>query len=453
MLNVYSVFRERRSMPLNVEILTVGDELLRGDLADTNGVWLAERLTRQGFQVSRLATMGDPMEPLVGYLEQAAARTDLLLVTGGLGPTEDDRTAAAVARAAGRELQLDQDQLATLQQRFTNAGYTFTPNNEKQVWFPRAATVLPNERGTAPGFMVSTDGGTRIVCMPGVPHEMKAMFEGQVLPLLEDSVGGTVRVRVLRTFGIGESQMDHRLSGLLEQIDAGACRASLHFRTSFPENSVILVVWAEDPGSEGEAEAVLERLEGEVRERLGDSVYGADDTTFSDAVVQSLRQCGASVALAESCTGGLAGDLITQASGSSEVFELGVITYSNRFKHEILGVPQQVLDEHGAVSQACVEAMAAGVRRLAGSTYGVAISGIAGPTGGTEEKPVGTVHFALAAPDGVRHVVRRFPFDRGRVKRLSAYVALTLAMRHAARGATALDRDPLQGAWAAKETT
>lgn len=440
---------------LIAEIVAVGDELLRGELVDTNGPWLAEQLGRLGVQVHRHVTVGDAIDPLVTALQEAMERSDLVLVTGGLGPTDDDRTAAAVARATELELQLDQTVLEALKERFTRAGYPFSPNNEKQARFPRTSTILKNDRGTAPGFMVKTRGRGLIACMPGVPSEMKHIFSERLIPLLETSleqIGQPARVRVVRTFGIGESQIDHRLQGLLESVEettgVQSCGSvTIHYRTSFPENSVILVVRPKDDQEpeQQRAEALLVALEEEVRRRLGRSVYGVDGTTFSDAVVRALRDEGATVALAESCTGGLAGDLITRASGSSEVFELSVVTYSNRCKHEILGVPTEILETHGAVSAQCVEAMALGVRRLAGSTYGVAISGIAGPTGGSPKKPVGTVHFALASPEGVRHLQRCFPFDRQRVKLVSAYVALTLVLRRVTR---AEDPDPFEGRWA-----
>jgi nicotinamide-nucleotide amidase len=455
MLNTFS--GDRMSL-LIVEILAVGDELLRGELVDTNGPWLAEELGRLGLQVRGHVTVGDDPAPLTTAIREAAQRADLVLVTGGLGPTDDDRTAAAVASATGRELQLDRDVLEQLKERFARAGYPFSPNNEKQARFPRTSTILKNDRGTAPGFVVKTSGGALIACMPGVPSEMKQIFSEQLIPLLRTSleqIGQPALIRVVKTFGIGESQIDHRLQGLLEFVEetTGArSRGSvtIHYRTSFPENSVILVVRPKDDQEpeQQRAEALLGALVEEVKRRLGRSVYGVDGTTFSDAVVRALRDEGATVALAESCTGGLAGDLITRASGSSEVFELSVVTYSNRCKHEILGVPTEILETKGAVSAQCVEAMALGVRRLARSTYGVAISGIAGPTGGSPEKPVGTVHFALASPEGVRHLQRCFPFDRQRVKLVSAYVALALVLRQITRDE---DPDPFEGRWAADE--
>lgn len=419
-------------MTIDAEILTVGDELLRGDVVDTNSAWLASRLGQLGLRVIRSSSIGDALEPLVRQLERAASRCQVLIVSGGLGPTDDDRTTEAVARL-GLQLQLHEDVLEAMRQRFARAGYTLTKNNEKQAWVPAEATLLENEQGTAPGYLVR-HGDCHIACLPGVPRELKAIFDGHLAPALERQFAcRPALVRSIHTFGIGESQIDARLDGVLEQLDQRqGCEVSLHYRTSFPCNHVILVV---RPGPETEpaaAAALLDRLEQAARAPMEKYVYGTDETTFSDAVVRRLRQAGATVALAESCTGGLAGDLVTSASGSSEVFSLGVVTYSNEAKHKLLGVPEQIFEEHGAVSQPCVEAMARGVRELADADYGVSISGIAGPTGGSKEKPVGTVHFALASAHGVRHMHRVFPFDRRRVKVVAAHAALALVLKELA---------------------
>jgi nicotinamide-nucleotide amidase len=411
------------------EILTVGDELLRGEVVDTNATWLAGRLGRLGLSVSRCVTLGDPLEPLAAQVRLAAGRCQVLVLSGGLGPTEDDRTTEAVALAAGQPLEPRPEALQALRERFARAGYELTPNNEKQAHLPRGATLLENDQGTAPGFMAPI-GDCLVFCLPGVPRELKAMFDARVVPLLSERMGARpALVRSLNTFGIGESQVDHRLADLLQAVDLEGCRVTLHYRTSFPINRVILVLHPPDDAGDGRGPRVLARLEQELRRRIGRHVFGADETSFSDAVVAALRRAGATVALAESCTGGLAGDLLTRAAGSSEVFQLGVVAYANAFKERLLGVPPEVLERHGAVSRQCVEAMARGVRQLAGATYGVAISGIAGPGGGSQERPVGTVHLALASEAGVRHVQRLFPFDRQRNKSLAAHAALALVLR------------------------
>ncbi|MCC6748619.1 MAG: competence/damage-inducible protein A [Deltaproteobacteria bacterium] len=434
------------------EILTIGDELLRGDLVDTNSGWLATRLGQLGLPVTRITSVGDDLPALVAALEEAAGRARVLLVSGGLGPTDDDRTSAAVAQAAGVPLELDAAALETIRARFAAVNLAFTPNNEKQAYIPRGARLLPNARGTAPGFSVRV-GACDVCCVPGVPSEMRGMFDAEIAPALERELGlAPVRVRTLRTFGLSESKVDHELRDLLSGAAAPGVQASVHYRAQFPETHVILVVRSDAGSSAGAADAALGALEAEVRRRLGANVYGADRETFSEAVVAALKGAGARVALAESCTGGLAADLLTRASGASEVFELGLVTYANAFKTSLLGVPEAVLATHGAVSQPCVEAMAAGVRERAGATLGLAISGIAGPTGGTPDKPVGTVHFALASAAGVRHLERQFRYgERDRIKLLAAYVGLWLVYR-AARGELTEPGDLLQGRWT-KETS
>ncbi|MFH1132430.1 MAG: competence/damage-inducible protein A [Pseudomonadota bacterium] len=414
----------------SAEILCIGDELLRGDLVDTNSAWLATRLGQLGFSVQRIEAIGDGVKEIEQCVRQATKRTRVLIISGGLGPTEDDRTAAAVAHAAGKPLERNTAVLEMLHQRFKKAGVRLTPNNEKQSFFPAGAVILPNAWGTAPGFNIKLEECS-VFCLPGVSKELKGIFTETIEPLLRRELGARpTLVRTLKIFGLGESQIDDRLSKLLSSIDLGDSQASLHYRTEFPENHIILVVRStDDAEKQNEAKIVLDRIETEIRALVGEHIFGVDDTTFSAAIVEALRRANATVALAESCTGGLVGDLLTRAPGSSDVFHLGVVAYQNQFKEKILAVPKEVLEKDGAVSQSCVEAMAKGVRKLAGTTFGVAVSGIAGPGGGTEDKPVGTVHFAIAGPDGVRYVHRVFPFDRQRVKLVSAYVALWLVKR------------------------
>jgi nicotinamide-nucleotide amidase len=431
-------------MPLSAEILTTGDELLRGDVVDTNATWLATRIAELGIRLGRIVSVGDELGVVESALRESCARCDLLLVSGGLGPTDDDRTTEAVARAAGVELELQPQALEALRARFARAGYPLTPNNEKQARIPRGAVLLPNDRGTAPGFLLRV-GRAWVACMPGVPLELKAMFDAELRPRLLAELGAQIQpalVRSLNCFGLGESQIDHRLQDLLPSAlgeAAVAGEATVHYRASFPEVRVIFVARG------ARAAELCARLETAARERLGSHVYGVDGTTFSEAVVAALRSARATLALAESCTGGLAGDLVTQAAGSSDVFQLGVITYSNEFKRRMVGVPEEVLARHGAVSRECALAMARGVRALAGSSYGVAISGIAGPGGGSDDKPVGTVHFALASERGVRHLHRVLPFERQRIKVLSAYIALALVLHDVQRSSAA--NDPLEGRW------
>jgi nicotinamide-nucleotide amidase len=408
-----------------VEILTIGDEILGGQIVNTNASWLAARLTALGFPVRWMTTCSDDPADIEAALRTAAARARLVLATGGLGPTDDDRTVGVVAALCGAGLQRDEAALAKLAARYAAAGATPTPNNLKQAEVPAGALVLGNSVGLAPGFAVDLPGGARGFFFPGVPRELHAIFEEAVVPALA-RVGAGGPARAARTFhvvGLRESVLDHRLQGLI----AGLAGVTLHYRTAFPENHVTIYV---DRPTRAAAAAELDRLEAEVRARLGHHVYGTGDDTFSAALGRRLRARGATLALAESCTGGLIGHLVTDTAGASDYLMLGVVTYSNAAKQAVLGVRPETLAAHGAVSEATVREMAEGARRLAGTTLAAAVSGIAGPGGGTAEKPVGTVHVAVTGPDGTRARRFLFPFPRDMVKLAAAYAALELLYRY-----------------------
>ncbi len=442
---------DRPSPP--IEIVTIGDELLRGDLVDTNGGWLAAELHALGLPVTWMSSIGDASGDIVGAFERAFERSQVVIASGGLGPTDDDRTLTSLAQAAGVELRRDEGAFRHIEAIFARAGLSFTPNNESQAWVPEGAAVLLNEQGTAPGVRLSLPGrrggaGCHVFCLPGVPREMKWLYQRYIAPWLQEQLGlRPARRRTLKVFGIGESTVDHRLEGLLDDVDTSGCEVSVHYRATFPENHVTLLVRPPEGGGEG-AEVLADALAEEAARRLDGHLFAREAAhSYGDALVAALRGAGATVALAESCTGGRAADLLTNATGSSEVFELGIVAYANRIKQRQLGVPEAVLVEYGAVSQACVEAMARGVRERAGATYGVAISGIAGPGGGSPDKPVGTVHFALDSADGTRHLHRVFPYDRDRNKLLAAYVALWLVLREVKGVEKGSATDPLDGRW------
>ena len=398
-----------------------------------------------GFRPVRLESVGDEAAAIGATVLEATQRSAVLLVTGGLGPTEDDRTAEAMAAAAATDLMLDDEALAGVRARLSRVGLPVTDRQKRQARIPAGARVIPNAHGTAPGFELLV-GNCRVFCMPGVPVEMQRMFDEQVAPRLQQLLASRpVLKRTLKLFGMGESEVAERLVGLDGMAEGHGCEVSVHYRATFPEVHVALVVRSE-PSRAVAASSLVETLTAEARQRLGKWLFAADEMTYSEAVVHELRRAGASVALAESCTGGLVGDLLTRAAGSSEVFELGVVAYGNRIKQQLLGVPAEIIAAEGAVSQSCVEAMARGARELAGATYGLAVSGIAGPDGGSADKPVGTVHFALAGQDEMNQMVRRFPYARQRVKLLSAYVALWLLYRRLRDGGRF--EDPLGGRWA-----
>ncbi len=402
------------------EILTIGDELCRGEIVDTNSAWIAERLTELGFHVRWRSSVTDGETDMAAAFSQAAARARVVIVSGGLGPTDDDRTVDVVARLAGVEPVIDPEHRRRMEERFAKRGFTATPNNLRQVRVPSGAEVLANRAGLAPGFRVAL-GAAEIYCTPGVPREMKRIFEDEIAPRLAallDGAPATAR-RVWRVAGMGESHVDHALAGLLD----GVADATLHFRIAYPENLVTVVARR---ASRAEAEAAIAALDGEVRRRLGGAVYGIDDQTLPTVIGTRLRARRETVATAESCTGGLIGDLITDVPGSSDYFVGGVVCYSNALKRSLLGVREETLARDGAVSEACVREMAEGVRRATSATWGVAVSGIAGPGGGSDEKPVGLVYFGVAGPSETQVRRLHWPAERRLVKQLAAFAALNL---------------------------
>lgn len=401
---------------VTVEVVTIGDELNRGEIIDTNSSWLAERLTALGAYVRWRTSVTDDAHDMTEALRQATARADLVVTSGGLGPTDDDRTVDVVSALAGVEPVQEPAHFDKMRVRYAERGFRLTPNNLRQVRVPAGAEVLDNAHGAAPGFGV-TIGKARVYVMPGVPREMKGIFDEHVAPRVAAAVGGSQPAkRTWRVAGMGESHVDHALSGLVDGLDG----VRLHFRIAYPENLVTVVVRRDD------AAAVLERLDAEVRARLGDHVYATGDTTLPEAVGARLTAARATLAVAESCTGGLIGQLVTAIPGSSRYFLGGVISYANELKRELLGVKPETLAAHGAVSEPTVIEMADGVRARTGATWGIAVSGVAGPDGGTAEKPVGTVFIAVTSA-GARQVRKLFwPTGREQVRQLAAHAALHL---------------------------
>ena len=395
---------------MRLVVLTIGDELLRGDVIDTNAAWLGERLLRLGHVVSARISVGDAVDDIVRALVEIGARADVAVVSGGLGPTADDRTAEAAAGAADVGRVMHEPSLARIHERFARLGLTMTPNNVTQALLPEGAVPLPNDHGTAPGFALLV-GGCRCYFLPGVPRELRPMFDTSVAPQLG---GAPLFSRTLRVFGMGESYVDHALG------DVGKGEVSVHYQTRFPENLVKLL------SRDG---AALARVEADVRARLGSSVYGTDGDSLATVVGVALRAKEATLALAESLTGGLVGHLLTEIPGASDYLRGAIVAYSNDAKEALLGVPRDVLVRYGAVSDETARAMAEGARRAFGTTFGVATTGIAGPGGGTVEKPVGTFHVAVAGPEGAIARHRVYPGDRERIKILAAWSALDL-LRH-----------------------
>lgn len=415
------------------EIVTIGDELNRGEIIDSNAAWLGERLSDPalGFYVRFRQGANDEPADIAAVLRAAAQRSQVVVVSGGLGPTTDDLTVEVAAQLIGVEPVLEPEHERRMRARFAERNFALSPNNLRQVRIPAGATVLANRHGLAPGFALQLEGAT-LFFMPGVPREMKPMFQDEVVPrlrALRASVGTAAPLctarRVYRVIGLGESHVDHRLAGLITPLPAGARQVTVHYRLAFPEVVVTLIAQADDDAA---AQGVIQKLDQEVRQRLGRALYsdGADELPV--VLGAALRARGATLGTAESCTGGLIGELLTAVPGSSDYFRGGVIAYANEVKIAALGVQPATLAAHGAVSKQTVEEMARGARRLLGCTYAVAVSGVAGPGGGTPEKPVGTVHVAVAGPDAETVLTRQilWPGDREQVRRIAAFAALNL---------------------------
>jgi nicotinamide-nucleotide amidase len=401
---------------VKAEILTIGDELLRGEIIDSNKSFLSDRLLSLDLETRFHTSVRDDPDDMRDAFLRAAERSDVVLVSGGLGPTRDDLTAEVLARTFGRELRLDEGALEEIRRFFRSVG------REMKAHFPEGAEVLPNPIGTAPGFGLEA-GRALFFCLPGVPREMMRMMDEQVLPRLAQRAGGggVVRARLLRTFGVGESTLDDELRDVAASGDV-----SLGFRTSFPDNYLRPVARA---AKLEEAEAKLLRVAATIRGRLGMVVCGGGAETRPAAVGRLLRERGLTLAVAESCTGGLIAERVTEVPGSSDYFLGGVVAYANRAKTALLGVPEPLLAEHGAVSEPVARAMAEGVRERFGAHYGLATTGLSGPGGGSEQKPVGLVHVALARQEGTHADQFVFPLDRTRHRLLTAQLALDWVRR------------------------
>ncbi len=410
--------------PLAAEIIAIGDEVLNGEIVNSNAAHLAVRLEDAGWRVMRHTVVGDAEEAILAAFAEAASRARVVIVSGGLGPTRDDITSECAARFFDVRRVLNEDVLGGIQAFFERVGYPMTENNRNQAMFPEGSAVLPNPLGTAPGFRMSR-GDRHFFFVPGVPREMKRMLDREILPFLEGILpeGAHQATVLLRTFGMGESRLDERLA----DVTAGVPGVTIGFRTQFPENFVRIVAEGKD---RAEAEERLGRVRAEVEARLGAMIVGEGDRPIEAVVGELLAARGLAIATAESCTGGLLAARITDIPGSSGYFDRGVVTYSNEAKAELLGVPAETIAKHGAVSEPVALAMAEGVRRMAGVDLGVGITGVAGPTGGTQEKPVGLVWIALAHAGGAE--ARRFQFfgDRERIRIFSATVALNWVRTH-----------------------
>jgi nicotinamide-nucleotide amidase len=411
---------------MKAAILAVGSELLGTDRLDTNSLRLTGVLERYGVELRRKSVVGDSVEEMADELHTLLSRHDLVLVTGGLGPTADDVTREAVSRALGRGLLLDEEVLATIERRFREHGRVMPAVNRKQAETIEGAVLIPNARGTAPGMRIEGQGST-LFLFPGVPFELDGMIESDLVPWLAERSGGTGGVgretATLKVACLPESVVEERIAPAYDEFG----REWITILASPGE----IRLRATAQGPEPERRRRLDAMTARLRELAGDAVYAfREEDTLEGVVGELLRKAGATLAVAESCTGGLLAERITRVAGSSDYFLGGAVTYTNELKTQVLGIPPERLAEHGAVSEPVARAMAEGVRRVFHSDYGAGITGVAGPGGGSEAKPVGTVHIAVAGPDGrLEHRKVRFPGDRERVRAQSAQLALDLLRR------------------------
>ena len=402
-------------------ILSTGDELTTGRIVDSNASWIADKLFEIGVDVACVITVGDYPERLEWAWKQALEKGDVIISTGGIGPTADDLTSETVARVLGVPLVEHAESAERIRRWFEATGRAMPLNNLKQALMPRGAELVPNALGTAPGYRVA-HGGRHLVVLPGVPREMKPMVEEIVLPWLRSQRGGDVYLaRTFQTFGVTESGLDELVAGV---VDPAEGRVS--FRASFPEVSVRVVVHGEPALARQRLQVVGDRL----RTALGAGCYGQGAVTLEETVGTLLRERGLTVATAESCTGGLVAHRLTNVPGSSAYVRGGVVAYANDAKQRLLGVASTTLASHGAVSEEAAAEMAAGARQSFGADIAVSTTGIAGPDGGTPEKPVGTVCLGLSSADETLAARYQFWGTRDWVKLLASQVALEWIRRH-----------------------
>ena len=413
-------------LPVNAEIIAVGSEMLTPLRQDTNSLYLTDKLNDLGVEVRFKCVVGDDLEGLTAATKLAMRRSDIIIFTGGLGPTEDDVTREAVAEALGLKLQRDQAIIAQLEERFAKRGMKMSANNFKQADILASATVMPNTLGTAPGQWIAGkyDGQERLLMLlPGPPYEMKALFETECIPRLRARIPlQHIATRTLKMAMMPESQVDARVAPIYKtypDIDttilAGGGEIQLHLRCR--------------KDSQADAETRVQELADKIEDELGDAIFSRKGETIEQIVSYLLQMRGMTLAVAESCTGGLLAERITSLSGSSRYFLGGAVVYSNELKTQFANVPKALIDKHGAVSREVATAMAEGIRKRCLASYGIGITGVAGPSGGTEQKPVGLVYIALAEEEGTQVAERNFPGDRKRIRQFATQQALEMIRR------------------------
>lgn len=378
---------------MNCEIIGVGTELLLGDIVNSDAQYLARELASMGIVIHYQEVVGDNPERMRACILTAVSRSNLVILTGGLGPTADDLTKEISCEVMGAELVLDESILEGIRSYFTAKGIVMPENNAKQAYVPKGGTVFANRNGTAPGCAVEKDGKI-LIMLPGPPRELKPMFEHEVKPFLAKKTGGIIFSRQVRTFGIGESDMAQRVAELLDGANPTVAPYA-------KDGEALLRVTAKAETYE-QAYEMCERTIEKIRKKIGGYIYSTDSENLEETVVRLLKESGKKVALAESCTGGYIAKRITDVPGSSEVFEYGIVSYSNEVKQKLLGVKSETLAEYTEVSAQTAAEMAEGVRKLSGADFGISVTGISGPGGGSEDKPVGLSYIGFAYDGGTK---------------------------------------------------
>lgn len=393
---------------MRAEIVSVGTELLLGQIVDTDAAYLSRTLSEFGIDLHFRVTVGDNAGRLADALRLALSRSDLVFTIGGLGPTQDDLTKETVAEVVGDEMVLDEECADRLRQFFAARGVDMPENNLKQALVPTKGMALANPLGTAPGAVFEAEGGKAIIILPGPPREFTAMVDAAVVPYLRDRVGkdaSVIKSRVLRIAGLGESSVEDRIKHLI-----GGSNPTV---APYAKPGAVEVRITAKASRVEEAEAMIDEMDRKLVEVLGDRVFGRDEETLEQIVVRELISRKLTLATAESCTGGLISDRITDVPGSSAAFLMGVVSYSNEAKKRVLGVPAELLEKNGAVSDEVARAMADGVRKISGADIGISVTGIAGPTGGSPQKPVGLVYIGLSSV--TETVAHKYQFPGGRI--------------------------------------
>ncbi len=405
---------------MKAEIINIGDELLIGQVVNTNASWMAAHLSKAGIRVVQETTIADDDGAIKSSLDQAFERADIVLISGGLGPTKDDITKKSLTEYFGAKLVFHEPTYEQVKKIFAARKFPVSEINRQQAMIPDKCTPLFNKNGTAPGMWFEKEGKIA-VSMPGVPFEMKAIMEEQVIPKLVRHFNlGTILHKTVMTTGMPESMLAEKIKTWEENLPA-------HIKLAYlPQPGIVRLRLSAKGKDGGRLRAEIEEQVAKLQQIIPEIIYGYNDVLLEEVVGQLLRQKGQTVATAESCTGGYIAHLITSISGSSDYFEGSVVSYSNRIKTEMLGVSEKTLETYGAVSREVVTEMAEGARQKLTTGYALAVSGIAGPTGGTEEKPVGTVWIALAGPEGTEAQLFHFGEHRGRNIRRSALAALNM---------------------------